>query len=279
MILNSYFSDLFSTSHPTNIRRHYETVKRRMSDKHRNWCAKIYTKQEVKETLDQMHPLKSPGPYGLPTLFYKNYWNLIGSDVKKMVLKVMNNNYDPSEMNKTFTTLIPKFKNPRTRKEFLPISLCNVILKLVTKVIANRLKVILPEVIDHELSDFVKGRMITNNALIALECFQWMNKKTKGRKGVMVLKLDMSEAYDKIEWGFVTMTLEAMGFPEEIVKLIKRCIESVSYKILINGKEFFPERGFVKEIPSPLTCLLFVQMSCQVCPGRLREIQVSMRSR
>lgn len=159
-----------------------------------------------------------------------------------MVLKVLNNSYDPNEMNKTFTTLILKCKNSSIPKEFRPISVCNVIRKLVTEVITNRLKAILLEVISHEHSAFLKCRMITDNALISLKCFHWMKKKKKGKKRVMTCKLDMSKAYDKIERGFVTTTLEVMGFPDGMVKLIKRCIKTVSYRILINGKpgkEFF----------------------------------------
>ncbi|CAI8582897.1 unnamed protein product [Vicia faba] len=76
-------------------------------------------------------------------------------------------------------------------------------MKLVTKTIANRIKQILHEVIDAEQSDFVHGILITDNALLAMECFHWMKKKRKGKNGVMALKLDMSKAYHILEWSFV----------------------------------------------------------------------------
>jgi len=106
-------------------------------------------------------------------------------------------------MNRTYIALIPKCKKPSSPKDFRPISLCNVVMKIVTKTIANRLNAILPDIIDEEQSAFVKGWLITDNALIAMECFHWMKKKKKGKKGKMALKLDMSKAYDRIEWSFV----------------------------------------------------------------------------
>jgi hypothetical protein len=123
----------------------------------------------------------------------------VGEEVQSLVLRILNEGESPESINKTYIALIPKCKNPVSPKHFRPISLCNVVLKLVTKVIANRLKPILPEIIDEEQSAFVQGRLITDNALIAMECFHWMKKKTKGKKGLMALKLDMAKAFDRIE--------------------------------------------------------------------------------
>jgi hypothetical protein len=144
----------------------------------------------------------------------------VGRDVQDMVLQVLNNNAQVDEINKTFIVLIPKGKNPQTPKDYRPISLCNVIMKIITKVVANRIKVTLPNVIDHEQSAFIQGRLITDNALIAMECFHWMKKKRKGKKGVMALKLDMSKAYDRIEWQFVEKVMSIMGYPPRLVALI-----------------------------------------------------------
>ncbi|CAI8612926.1 unnamed protein product [Vicia faba] len=122
-----------------------------------------------------MHPLKSPGPDD-----------------------VLNNGKELSELNHTFIGLIPKCKNSKVPKDFWPISMCNVVMKLVTKTIANHIKHILPDIIDTEQSTLVGGRLITNNALLAMECFHWMIKKKVRRKGTMALDLDMSKAYDRL---------------------------------------------------------------------------------
>ncbi|XP_058783087.1 uncharacterized protein LOC131657739 [Vicia villosa] len=185
-------------------------------------CSAPFVENEVKEAIFQMHPTKAPGPDGLPALFYQKYWNIVGQDIVFVALDVLNNQRDPADLNSTFIALIPKIKNPRAPHDFRPISLCNVVMKAVTKSIANRLKEFLPEVVSEEQSAFVKGRLITDNALIAMDCFHWMKNKKAGKKGTMALKLDMSKAYDRIEWDFVVGALEAFGFPSNLVMLIRR---------------------------------------------------------
>jgi hypothetical protein len=198
-VLINYFEELFSSSNPTNIEATCEVVQGKLSEEHKAWCEMDFSREEIKEAIDQMHPLKAPGPDGLPALFYQKYWHIVGVEVQNLALSILNRNGDPRDINKTFLVLIPKGKNPSSPKDFRPISLCNVVMKIVTKTVANRLKVTLPDVIDIEQSAFVQGRLTTDNALIAMECFHWLKKKRKGKKGIMALKLDMSKAYDRIE--------------------------------------------------------------------------------
>jgi hypothetical protein len=141
-----------------------------------------------------MKGLAAPEPDGLPAIFFHNYWEIIGEEVTTAVLEVLNNGGDPNMYNSTHICLILKIKNPSTPSEYRLISLCNVILKIITKTIANRLKPILPNIISPNQSAFTKDHLITDNTLVAFEMFQYL-KTTNRKKGYVGIKTDMAKAY------------------------------------------------------------------------------------
>ncbi|KAK2369496.1 hypothetical protein QL285_082627 [Trifolium repens] len=157
------------------------------------------TKEEICVALFQMHPNKSPGPDGFNPAFYQNFWDMCGDEVFTAVKEWLEKGYFPSSMNETNICLIPKCDNPSSMKDFRPISLCNVLYKVVSKLLENRLKVVLDKYIFEEQSAFVEGRSIIDNALIAIEIIHCLKRRTKGAKGELALKIDFSKAYDKVE--------------------------------------------------------------------------------
>lgn len=94
-----------------------------------------------------MASLKAPGPDDMPLIFFQNYWQLIGDEVTNSILQFLNSTSFPSHLNHTFISLIPKVKNPKLVSEFSPISFCNVFYKIFSKVLANRLQMVLSELI------------------------------------------------------------------------------------------------------------------------------------
>lgn len=118
---------------------------------------KSFTKEEVQSALKEIHPCKSPGPDGLPALFYQRYWDLVGEKITSVVLTFLNGGHMPDQLNYTHVVLIPKKKDPTNMKDLRPISLCNVSYKLISKVLANRLKRFLPMFISDTQSAFVPG--------------------------------------------------------------------------------------------------------------------------
>ena len=125
---------------------------------------------EIEQVVKSMPMDKAPGPDGMPSIVFKRHWHFMGDKVVEEVLAVLNEGVMPEGWNDTVVVLIPKVKNPSRIKDLRPISLCNVVYKLVSKVISNRLKLVLPDIISDNQSAFVPGRLITDNVLIAYEC-------------------------------------------------------------------------------------------------------------
>ena len=162
-----------------------------------------FTSTEVIEALKQMHLSKAPDLDGFHAGFYKNFWHIVGADVEKMALDCLNNGRDFTELNSTFITLIPKTQEARMVKDYRPISLCNVTYKIMAKMLANRVKAALPSIIDEAQSAFVSRRLITNNSIVAFEAYSWLKCARNIDDEFMTLKLDMSKAYDRVEWSFL----------------------------------------------------------------------------
>jgi hypothetical protein len=136
-----------------------------------------FTTEEVEAALFQMSPNKAPGADGFTAGFFQKHWPLLKDKVVSAVLGFLNGRDMPEVINQIILVLIPKVTNPQDMSQFRPISLCNVIYKLCSKVLANRLRLILDDVISEEQSAFVPGRLITDNVLIAYECIHYLKKQ------------------------------------------------------------------------------------------------------
>ena len=124
-------------------------------------------------------------------------------DVSQAVLSYLNSRSILRSINHTFITMIPKVQNPKRVSDFRPISLCNVIYKIISKVIANRLKPLINSIISETQSAFIANCLITDNILIAFKSLHHMKNSCSGKKSFMAVKLDMSKAYDRVEWDFL----------------------------------------------------------------------------
>lgn len=145
-----------------------------------------------------MNPDKSPGPNGMTPAFFQKHWDIVGSEVVELTSKFFRDRELLEGLNETNLVLIPKTKDPSQVGDLRLISLCNVLVKIITKVMANRLKGLLELVISDTQSAFIPGRLISDNIMISYEVMQYLKRKKYGKEGYMAVKLDMSKAYDRI---------------------------------------------------------------------------------
>lgn len=189
----------------------------------------------------------------------QNAWDLLGVSIHEFILQVFSNPTKIGDVNHTLLTLIPKVHEPSRPSDFRPIALCNVIYKIVTKILASRMKHFLPYIIGQNQTSFITGRNATDNPIILQEVVHSMNNMT-GRKRYMVIKLDLAKAYDRMEWSFIRECLDLLRFPPpHIAELIHACLSSVSMSINWHGcpsEKFFPTRGLRQG--DPMSPLLFV---------------------
>ena len=153
----NYFETIFHSGTYERMEECLNTVPQRMTTNMKEELSRPYNVEEVKASLFQMGPTKALGPDGMNALSYQKFWHIVGNDVSSAVLDFLNFGNMILEINYTHIVLIPKIKSLEKMTDFKPISLCNVIYKIISKVLANRLKIILPQLISPTQIAFVPG--------------------------------------------------------------------------------------------------------------------------
>lgn len=175
------------------------------------------------------------GPDGFNGHFFHTCWDIIGVDVVEMVKAFLYGQELSRFITHTNLVLLPKKKEIKTFSDMRSISLSNFINKVFSRVIHERLVSLLPNLISDEQAGFVKGRSIVENVLLTQEIVTDIRLRTKAGPNV-IIKLDMTKAYDRLSWIFLTKILRRMGFDERFIGLVFGTISNNWYSVLLTGQ-------------------------------------------
>ena len=176
-----YFKQIFTSTMPSSFDQILQGIDKKVTPTMNADLTREFTADEIEFALKQIKPLTSPSPDGMSPIFFKSCWNFIGHDVIDASLAILNSGNMPASLNHTYISLIPKIKSPEKATDFRPISLCNVLYKIVSKTIANRLKKLLPKLVSESQSAFMLDRLISDNILVAFETLHHLKTKKKGK--------------------------------------------------------------------------------------------------
>ncbi|KAJ0469381.1 putative RNA-directed DNA polymerase [Helianthus annuus] len=204
---------------------------------------KRFTKEEIKDAVWSCGNEKAPGPDGFTFMFLKHFWGMFETDFYSLLDYFYVHGKLNRGCNSSFITLIPKISDPQSINKFRPISLIGCISKVVSKILATRLKGVIGSVVSDVQTAYIEGRSILEGPLIVNEIVSWAKKS---KRKAMLFKVDFEKAFDSLNWGFLESVLSQMGFPALWRKWVMGILSSTRMSILVNGSptlEFEIQRG------------------------------------
>nr|GEX67515.1 putative reverse transcriptase domain-containing protein [Tanacetum cinerariifolium] len=167
------------------------------------------TREEIKRAVWDCGGDRSPGPDGFTFKFITSFWDILEADVVRLVQEFFRSGSFPKGCNSSFISLIPKVPNAKFVSDFWLVSFIGCQYKIISKIPANRLSMVIASCVSSEQTTFIKGRNIPDGPLILNKVISWYQKR---KKELMIFKVDFEKAFDSIRWDFLDLVMEKLGF-------------------------------------------------------------------
>ncbi|GJZ21486.1 putative RNA-directed DNA polymerase, eukaryota, reverse transcriptase zinc-binding domain protein [Tanacetum coccineum] len=177
--------------------------------------------EEIKKAVWDSGGDRAPGPDGFTFMFFKTFWEVIQNDVVQFVQEFFQSACFPKGCNSSFIALIPKVEDAKLVSDFRPISLIGFQYKIIGKLLANRLSMVIGNCVSFEQSTFIKGRNVLDGPLVLNECMAWYRKR---KKALMVFKVHFEKAFDSLRCDYLDATMASIlvnGSPTSEFELSK----------------------------------------------------------
>ena len=265
-IFKDFYAKLYSSENDplqTDINRFLNNINLpKLTQKQQLMLDSPITDIELEKALKLMPNNKSPGPDGFPAEFYKHFWSILTPLFQRVVTEITKTSRLPNHMNSAIISLLLKpNKDPTIPSSYRPISLINVDLKLITKTLSHRLEKVIPSIIHPDQTGFIKGRHSSNNTRRLFNLLEYSTSQKQ--PPTIIVSLDAEKAFDKVNWSFLTSTLQTFGFGESFINWIHILHSSPTATVLTNGltsQPFTLQRGTRQGCPlSPLLFTVFIE--------------------